>query len=252
MEKENMKAMIFAAGLGTRLKPLTDRMPKALVPVAGKPLLQIQMEKLKAAGFTDVVINVHHFSTQIIRFIEENHAFGLRVSFSDETASLLETGGAVKKAARLLATDGEEPFLIHNVDILSNVDLHRFCSREAMGHAASLLVSRRPSKRQLLFDEDNRLVGWQNIETGEVRTPYSDLDVLHCSQYDFSGIHLFSPRLFRYFPDWPDKFSIVDFYLSLCAKEPIYGIPLQGLKLMDVGKLDTLTMADQFLLNECC
>lgn len=250
-----MKAMIFAAGLGTRLKPLTDTMPKALVPVDGKPLLEILMLKLKSSGFTDVVINVHHFADQIIRYVEEHEGFGLHVDFSDETEALLETGGAVKKAAPLLVQGREAcevPFLIHNVDILSNVDLRAFCSGDALCNAATLLVSERASKRQLLFNEDNHLVGWLNKETGQVKSPYDDLDVDKCKQYAFSGIHLFSPALFPYFEEWPEKFSIVDFYLSVCDKEIIVGCPDSNLKLMDVGKLDTLSKADEFLRNECC
>ncbi len=250
-----MKAMIFAAGLGTRLKPLTDTMPKALVPVDGKPLLEILMKKLKASGFTDVVINVHHFAEQIIQFVEEHDAFGLHVDFSDETEALLETGGAIKKAAPLLVQGREAcevPFLIHNVDIISNIDLRAFCSDDALCNAATLLVSKRPSKRQLLFNEDNHLVGWLNTETGQIKSPYEDLDLSCCQQYAFSGIHLFSPALFPYFKEWPDKFSIVDFYLSVCDKENIYAYPDSNLKLMDVGKLDTLLKADEFLRNECC
>jgi N-acetyl-alpha-D-muramate 1-phosphate uridylyltransferase len=123
-----MKAMIFAAGLGTRLKPLTDTMPKALVPVGGKPLLEILIRKLVASGFTEIVINVHHFADQIIRFVEEHDAFGADVRFSDESGKLLETGGGIKKAIPLLLEGGvaERPFLVHNVDILSNVDLQDF------------------------------------------------------------------------------------------------------------------------------
>lgn len=251
-----MKAMIFAAGLGTRLKPLTDTMPKALVPVGGKPLLAILLQKLKAAGFEEIVINVHHFAEQIIRFVTEHDGFGLQVRFSDETDCLLDTGGAVKKAAPLLCGGDrhKEPFMIHNVDILSNLDFKTFVSAQPVGlnYGATLLVSQRNSSRQLLFDEGNRLIGWYNRNTGEIRSPYPNLDIQACRQLAFSGIHLFSPRLFTYFTRWPDRFSIIDFYLSLCDKENIIGYEYPELKLMDVGKLDTLAEAEDFLINECC
>ena len=243
-----MKAMIFAAGLGTRLKPLTDTMPKALVPVGGKPLLGMLMEKLKSAGFTDVVINVHHFAQQIIDYVNENDSFGLRVGFSDEREQLLETGGGIKKAVSLLKEQMAEDFsfLVHNVDILSNVNLSEFY-RFGTGCAALLLVSERETQRYLLFNEENRLVGWTNMKTGEVKSPYPDLDLKACKKLAFAGVHMFSSRLFPYFSQWGDKFSIIDFYLSVCDKEPIYGCPYPDLRLMDVGKLDSLEKAEFFL-----
>lgn len=240
--------MIFAAGLGTRLKPLTDTMPKALVPVGGRPLLEILMRKLVAAGFTEIVINVHHFAEQIVRFVEEHRGFGAKVRFSDESGCLLETGGGIKHAVSLLLEGNAErqPFLVHNVDILSNVDLVDFY-RHGSNVAALLLVSERQTQRYLLFNEENRLVGWTNIKTGEVKTPYADLDVDKCRKYAFAGIHSFSPRLFPYFEAWGDRFSIIDFYLSVCDKETVYGYPSAGLKLLDVGKQDTLVAAEDFL-----
>lgn len=248
-----MKAMIFAAGLGTRLRPLTDTMPKALVPVGGKPLLEILLRKLIAAGITDIVINVHHFADQIIRFVEANRSFGIHIAFSDETGALLETGGGIKKAMPLLSEGNPEdkPFLVHNVDILSNVDLSRFCS-PGQDDSARLLVSTRKTKRYLLFDEENRLVGWTNVDTGEVKSSYPGLDVSRCRRYAFAGVHLFSPRLFRYFDTWPDKFSVIDFYLSVCDRETIRAYPCEGLKLMDVGKAETLEQAEEFLHGLYC
>lgn len=240
-----MKAMIFAAGLGTRLKPLTDTMPKALVPVGGKPLLGILLDKLQAAGATDVVINIHHFADQIRDYIRLNEHHGMDIHFSDESEKLLETGGGIKYAMPYFAND-DEPFLVHNVDILSNVDIKAFY-QQCRGNAATLLVSNRDTQRYLLFDHTNRLVGWTNLKTGEVRSPYPHLDVSSCRRYAFAGIHLFSPRLFRYFGKWPDCFSIIDFYLSVCADEPIYGCFSPDLQLMDVGKLESLAAADVFL-----
>ncbi|MCD8317428.1 MAG: nucleotidyltransferase family protein [Paraprevotella sp.] len=248
-----MEAMIFAAGLGTRLKPLTDTMPKALVPVGGKPLLEILIRKLAASGFTDIVINVHHFADQIIRFVEAHDSFGVRIRFSDESRGLLDTGGGIRKAVPLLreGNPSGRPFLVHNVDILSNVDLAEFY-RHGAEASALLLVSERETQRYLLFDDENRLVGWTNVKTGEVKSPYAGLDVAGCRKYAFAGIHLFSPRLFPYFEGIADRFSIIDFYLSVCDREPIYAYPRPGLKLLDVGKQDTLRRAEEFFREECC
>lgn len=240
------QAMIFAAGLGTRLKPLTDIMPKALVPIAGKPLLQHTLEKLQAAGFCDVVINVHHFADMIEQWCQQHH-MGMNIRFSDERQELLETGGGIKHAEPLLS-DAKDGFLIHNVDILSNADLGALA---AFGHdkAAALMVSERNTTRYLLFDDDMRLVGWTNIQTGEVKSPYPDLDVKKYRCYAFAGIHYMNPSLFYYFSGWPDKFSIIDFYLSVCNREPIYGYAPANLRLMDVGKIDTLSQAEAFVNN---
>lgn len=153
-----MKAMIFAAGLGTRLKPLTDHMPKALVPVAGRPMLEHVILKLKKAGFTELVINIHHFGEQIIDFLKANQNFGLTIHISDERDKLLDTGGGIKKAATFFT--GTEPFLVHNVDILSNADLKEvYDFHRKSQNQATLLVSPRKTSRYLLFDTDNRLPG---------------------------------------------------------------------------------------------
>ena len=237
------RAMIFAAGLGTRLKPITDTMPKALVPVNGKPLLEYQLEKLREAGFTDIVINVHHFADMIEEWCQQ-HPMRMRILFSDEREQLLETGGGIKHATPLLR-DAEEGFLIHNVDILSNVDLCAF-KEAGRGKAATLLVSERKTQRYLLFDDDMRLVGWTNIATGEVRSPYPNLDPKLYHKYAFAGVHYMNPRLFKYFDDFPDKFSIIDFYLKVCAEEPIFGYVQPDLRILDVGKLDSLKEAEKF------
>lgn len=236
--------MIFAAGLGTRLKPLTDTMPKAMVRVGGKPLLWHVLMRLKCAGVQSAVVNVHHFSQQIVDYLRENGNFGMDIRVSDETDRLLDTGGGLRKAAPLFRQD--MPVLIHNVDILSNVDLRAFAA-SAVGHDALLLVSRRVTKRYLLFDDSMRLVGWTNVETGEVRSPYPQLDPAKCQRYAFSGIHVVQPSLLKMMDGWPDRFGIIDFYLDVCARADIHGWPQTGLRLLDVGKLDTLEQAERFI-----
>jgi len=265
-----MKAMIFAAGLGTRLKPLTDTMPKALVPVCGKPLLQHVLEKLLQSGFDDVVINVHHFADMIEAWCHEHPIPGMTIHFSDERAELLETGGGIKHAAPLLCDASR--FLIHNVDILSNVDLNAFCQFDEKADAV-LLVSERDTQRYLIFDQDMRLVGWTNIKTGEVKTPFPAVRAAFCDDYiaptnsisvmtapffrekgsgpyqllAFSGIHLMkSSSMLPLMNNYPDRFGIIDFYLDQCAHKRIMGFIQPDLRLMDVGKLDTLDQAEAF------
>lgn len=267
--------MIFAAGLGTRLRPLTDNMPKALVRVGEEPLLKHVIFRLRDAGFTRLVVNVHHFSQQIIDYLKANDNFGLDIRVSDETASLLDTGGGIRRAAELF--DPNYPILIHNVDILSNVDLARFygfdpkvmcvdCGVPHLLAGAQLLVSWRKTKRYLLFDDQMLLVGWVNLETGEVKSPYPEvksalqhltfpitptdepLVLADCYRaFAFSGIHCFSPRMFPLMVGLPEKFPIMDFYLTNCRKMPVKGYVQPDLKLMDVGKLDTLHEAEEFL-----
>jgi len=235
-----MKALVFAAGLGTRLKPLTDTMPKALVPVSGIPLLERVMTKLIAAGYDDIVINVHHFADMIRDFVAAHDNFGVRVAFSDETDLLRETGGGIRHAAPLLA--GDEPFLVHNVDIISNLDLAWFRAQHREGDLATILVSDRPTQRYFLFDEAGLLVGWTNIATGEVRSPYAGIDPDCCTRLAFSGIHYISPAIFPLMRDWPEKFGIVDFYLSVCRTHAVRAAVMPGLELHDVGKLSELQL----------
>ncbi len=239
------QAMIFAAGLGTRLKPLTDTMPKALVPVAGKPLLWHVVHRLADAGFDRVVVNVHHFADQIIDYLDRHGRFGLDIAVSNEREQLLETGGAIRKAMPLF--DADSPVLIHNVDILSNIDLRQLYAN-ATDADALLLVSDRRTQRYLLFDDDNRLVGWTNLATGEVRGPQK-LQPRASQRYAFSGIHVLSTGLMRRMDTYPERFPIIDFYLNECASACIKAQPMPGLRLMDVGKLDTLQEAEQFLMS---
>ena len=241
-----MKAMIFAAGLGTRLQPLTGKMPKALVPVSGKPLLEHVIEKLKDAGFDEIIVNVHHFSGQVVRFLAEKNNFGIRIEISDETDLLLDTGGGIKKAVAFF--DDEKPFLVHNVDIFSNADLHKIYDFALKSNAlATLLVSKRQSSRYLLFDKNRRLAGWLNDTTGEVKSPYKNLNINDCEKLAFGGIHVVSPGIFKLMDTWTGKFSIIEFYLSVCDKHEICAYMPENLKLLDVGKMDSLGIAEKFL-----
>ena len=240
-----MKAMIFAAGLGTRLKPLTDTMPKALVPLAGKPLLQWQVEKLRDAGITDIIVNVHHFPDMIIDTIRRNNGWGCNISISDERDMLLDTGGGLKKAVM------EGPILACNVDILSNIDLRTLVSEYERTGVSQLVVSERKTQRYLCFDKRDSLCGWTNIATGELKGK----DGRHLA---FSGLQILNGealRLLRQIQE--DKFSLIDFYLHLCEQNyqsPITNyqsaitnyqspiilkayVPLDY-RMMDVGKIE--------------
>ena len=254
-KKANMKAMIFAAGLGTRLKPLTDTLPKALVPVCGVPLIEHVCRKLKSYGIDEAVVNVHHFADKIEQWVASQDI--MNISISDERTRLLETGGAVLNARRYL--EGCGSFLIHNVDILSDLDISWFASQTKPGALATLLVSRRNSSRQLLFDPQSMtLVGWRNCLTGQVRSLYHDLDPEQCLSLAFSGIHIMSDNILdvmeKYaqthglrITDESPRFSVIDFYLWACAHHDIYGVCADDLRLIDVGKLDTLDLAEDYV-----
>ena len=238
--------MIFAAGLGTRLKPLTDHMPKALVPVAGKPMLEHVILKLIASGFDEIVINVHHFAEQIIDFLKEKNNFGIKIWISDETEELLDTGGGIKKASSLL----NEPFLVHNADILSNVDLKALYDFHiASENDATLLVSPRKTVRYLLFNQTNRLCGWINKDTLQTKPEGFIYQPDEQQEYAFGGIHIISPSLFKYMEGWTGKFSIMDFYLQTCPKAQLGGYAKEDLQLIDIGKPETLAKAEEFLKN---
>lgn len=246
-----MKALILAAGLGTRLRPLTDRMPKALVPVAGKPLLHHTIHTLRKAGATSIVVNVHHFAEQIVHYLSI-HDFGLPIHISDESQQLLNTGGAIRHAAALLGSAGngcDEPVLVHNVDILSNADLPALAEAHRQnGAQATLLVSRRNSTRQLLINPTTqRLCGWTHLETGEVRPTNVPQPIEQFAQRAFGGIHILSPQLIREMQSWPEAFSIIDFYLENCSTHPLFCHEQAQLQLLDVGKTGALEAAAAFL-----
>ncbi len=237
--------MIFAAGLGTRLKPMTDTRPKALVEIDGHPLLWHVIMKLKSAGFTRIVVNVHHFASQIIDYLNANDHFGLDIRISDERARLLDTGGGIKAAASLFSPTS--PILIHNVDIFSNVDVAAFY--QSIGKAdAALLVSSRETSRYLVFNDAMQLRGWVNVKTGERKNEslFAGESTLIRA---FSGIHVFSPRLFQQMQSWPEAFGIIDFYLQACIQHEIRGVEMEGLQLLDVGKADSLQAATSLYLQ---
>lgn len=234
-----MVGMIFAAGLGTRLKPLTDTMPKALVPLVGKQLLQWQVEKLRDAGITDIIVNVHHFPDMIIDAIRANKGWGCNITISDERDLLLDTGGGLKKALTPY-TLHRTPILACNVDILSNIDLRALVRAYEQTGVSQLVVSERDTQRYLCFDANNRLCGWTNIKTGELKGQ----DGRHLA---FSGCQILSPEALALLKDMPqDKFSLIDFYLEIIDKAPLKAYVPADYRMMDVGKIDQIEQAEVF------
>lgn len=234
-----MKAMLFAAGLGTRLKPFTDKHPKALAMVNGKTLLEHNIRYLQKYGITDVVVNVHHFADQIIDTIQDNNGFGSNVQISDERDEVLETGGGLKKAGAHF--EWATPFVVMNVDILTNLDLGKLIeAHQSNDVIATLAVMKRDSSRQLLFDEHMLLCGWTNTVTNEQRI---SRDVAKMQPFAFSGIQVLSPAIL----DMPftDKFSMIDVYLHFAKTHLIKGYDHTGDVLIDVGKPEALKKAEE-------
>lgn len=236
-----MKALVFAAGLGTRLKPLTDTIPKALVPVGGVPMLERVILKFREAGFTEMVVNTCYFADKVEKFLSDNGNFGMDIKISREPGpEPFETGGGIRYA-RALLEDGE-PFLAYNVDILSDVDLRAFVAQADPGALANLLVTapRDTDDRFFLFDRQMRLSGWTNIRTGAVRgNPGPD----H-RRMSFCGIHLVSPQIFPMLESWPDRFSITDFYIESSAAHTIRGVEMANFNLIDIGSPEALARAE--------
>ena len=252
------QAMIFAAGLGTRLKPYTDHCPKAMVKVAGQPMIAHQLVKLHEAGFNRVVINVHHYAEQIIDYVSANNSFGLDIAFSDERGLLLDTGGGIRKALSLFIPDN--PVLIHNVDIFSNADLAALYEDHVNNGAdASLLVSERSTSRYFVFDDDDHLVGWKNLQTSEVRTSYDELkpalerlteDEEQYRLRAFSGIHVISPTLFPLLELQDEVFSITNFYWQNSLQQRIRCIEApKDFQWVDAGKPEALKRAEEIILK---
>jgi NDP-sugar pyrophosphorylase family protein len=233
-----LKALIFAAGLGTRLKPITDTIPKALVPVMGKPLLEHIILKLKKEGFNEIIVNVHHFPDQIIDFIQSNDAFGIRIAISDERDELLDTGGGISNTAWFF--DDNQPFLVHNVDILSNANLKELYDKHVHADTlATLLVSERNTFRHLLFDEQNLLQGWINEKTGETK-PAGLSNIESYRKLAFAGIQMLNPEVFEHMKNFGDKFPVMDFYLSFAGTGKIAGYTPSNFQMLDIGKLDVI------------
>lgn len=241
-------AVIFAAGLGTRLKPLTDTMPKALVPLAGKPLLQWQVEKLRDAGITDITVNVHHFPDQIIDTVRVHKGWGCNIRISDERDMLLDTGGGLKKIYNAPFTMHDEPVLACNVDVLSNIDIKALIAQYEKTGISQLVVSDRQTQRYLLFDEQNYLFGWTNIATGETKpSSLQGGEGGRLRHLAFSGTQILSPDvLARLAQREEDKFSLIPFYLDIMQEIPLQAYVPSDYRMMDVGKIDQISEAEAF------
>ena len=238
-----MKAMILAAGLGTRLKPFTEQHPKALAVINGKSLLQRNIEYLTSFGVTDIIVNVHHFPDQITNAIKNNNGFGSNVSISDERDEVLETGGGLMKARKFL--EGSEPFVLMNVDILTDMDVSKMAEQHVASKAlATLAVTNRKTNRYFLFDELETLCGWRNNKTGEQKIRREAAKYI---QKAFSGIHIISPAIFSLIK-MKGKFSMVDVYLDLCKTHTISGFDHSISKFIDVGKPESIAIAEEIFL----
>jgi NDP-sugar pyrophosphorylase family protein len=234
-----MKAMIFSAGLGTRFKPWTDRHPKALALVNSKSLLQRNVEYLQQYGIRNVIVNVHHFAPQIIEAIKQNNGWGSDIVISDETGEVLETGGGLLKAKNLFQQD--ERFITCNVDILTDLELDKLIAfHEKEKPLISFAVTNRKTSRYFLFDENNRLCGWRNTKTGEERIVIPKPGLVEKA---YSCVVVFEPGIFSLIP-FQGKFSLVDVYLKLASDHLILGYDHTGDRLVDVGKPDSIAVAE--------
>ncbi|MBP7508367.1 MAG: NTP transferase domain-containing protein [Prolixibacteraceae bacterium] len=239
-----MKAIIFAAGLGTRLKPLTDNCPKALVLLNGKPLLWHSISLLKKYGIDDITVNVHHFSKDIIKYLSENE-FNIRINISDESDLLLDTGGGLLKARHFL--DGNEPFIACNVDIISSVDIGKLVEYHKENHAiATLVVKNRLTSRYFMFDDSMKLTGWANTTTGE--EIISNEEFYNSQMFAFSGIQVLSPEIFDLIEE-KGKFSITALYLRLAEKHTIKGWIDESEFWLDLGKPGQIEIAEKYLMG---
>lgn len=239
-----MQAFILAAGLGTRLQPLTTHLPKALVEVQGRPLLKITADNLVRQGACRIVVNVHHFADMVCQYLQSQH-WDVPTLVSDERGLLLDTGGGLKKAEPLFLP--KEPILIHNVDILSQLDFSQLAIEHATSMSiATLVVSHRETSRQLLFDQSGQLIGWKNRQTGEtkwVHTPDKS-----CQELAFDGITMIEPRLLELLPPPTSPYSIIPAYLNIAKNHRISYFELDKQDWLDVGKPQTLAQAQQWKL----
>ena len=233
------KAMIFAAGLGIRLKPFTEKHPKALFTVNGKTLLDRNVEYLKKYGITDIIINLHHFGEQIRSHAIKNNNWGINISFSDESDELLDTGGGLLKAADFF--EGTENFVLYNADILTNLSLDKMITFHLQKSSmATLSIADRKSSRYFLFDYDSNLCGWENIDTGEQKIKEVRKEYI---QRAFSGIHIVNKTMLNTCTEI-HKFSITDWYLDICADNTIIGFEDTGAEFVDVGKMESIEKAE--------
>jgi NDP-sugar pyrophosphorylase family protein len=239
-----VKALLFAAGLGTRLKDYTQNKPKALVSLAGKPLIQHAIEHLKSFGITDITINVFHFAEQVIEFIDEHNSFGINIHISDERDQLLDTGGGLKKAGVFLK--GNEPIVIYNVDVISNLDLNAVLKYHREQKAlATLVVRRRKTSRYLMFDRNLQLAGWKNFSNGDTIISRAK-EFQEAEPFAFSGIHIVQPEILDLITE-EGKFPIMDLYLRLAKKHLIKAYIDQSDLWMDLGKPEQLLAAEELL-----
>jgi len=236
--------MIFAAGLGTRLHPITERLPKALVEVGGIPMIERVILKLKTAGVSEIIINLHHFPDKIKSFLDLKNHFEIKIEYSIEEGQPLETGGGLKKASWFF--DDGKPFFLHNVDILSNIDLGKIMDfHKQKKPLATLYVQKRTSSRYLMFNEAMQLCGWTNKKTGEtIISRNTDTS----TELAFNGIHVIDPKIFNLLK-MDGKFSIIPFYLELAKKQAILGYTDKNAVSIDIGKAASLKKAERYLGN---
>ena len=236
-----MKAMILAAGLGTRLKPFTDKHPKALAVVNNKTILQRNIEYLALFGIKEVIINVHHFAEQVIDLVKRKKGFGSEILFSDETNEVLETGGGIKKASWFFEKD-DQSFVVMNVDILTDLDLNKMIFQHKQNAPlATLAVTARQTSRYFLFNDSGELCGWRNVKTGEEKISRNAEKYIEKA---FSGIHIISPGIFPLMK-MQGKFSMVDVYLDLCKSNTIASFDHSNSKFIDVGKPENILKAEE-------
>ncbi len=234
-----MKAMLLAAGFGTRLKPFTDHHPKALAKVNGKSLLQHNIEYLQQFAIYNVIVNVHHFAEQIVQAIQKNKGWDSNVSISDETDAILETGGGLRRAAWFFKD--EEDFVLMNVDVLTNMQLNEMIAFHRTNKPlATLATTNRETSRYFLFNKDNVLCGWENVKTREEIIIRHEKDL---TPKAFSGVHIINTKIFSLITQPEIKFSMVDVYLSLCSANTILSFDHSHTKFIDVGKPESLRQA---------
>ncbi len=237
------RAMIFAAGLGTRLRPFTEQHPKALFTINGKTLLAYQIERLKRAGVVDIVVNVHHYAEQIVDYLKSHDDFGIHIAISDETGKLLDTGGGLRHAQWFFTS---EPFIACNVDILSDINITNLLQAHRRSDLATVVVSDRMTKRYLLFDDDGCMRGWTNIGTGEVRPESASGTSDSLRRLAFSGMQVLSGDIFTCMEDFGDCFSLIDLYVGNCTEHNIRAYIPENYHIMDIGKTEVLAQAEEF------